>query len=147
MTDIEVLEFLESKPHKLIVMSGPTKCGKTKTVKSIRSDRKHIITSEGFSDFGFMLKRRHTVPEINNIMMTAYQSFDYLVIEDIDMTGGALMLIECYVEDFISEYIDRSTLILTGVDIFRWKVFWNMYYKNEVIFVTFCEGEDKIEKW
>jgi len=29
LTDKEVLEFIESKPHKLIVMSGPTQCGKT----------------------------------------------------------------------------------------------------------------------
>ena len=146
LTDKEVLEFIESKPHKLIVMSGPTRCGKTKTMKSIKSNRKHIITSEGFAEFVYMLGRYHTVPEINETLLTAYSNFDYLIIEDIDIMDRLLILIERYVKDFVSEYIDRSTMIVTGVDNFRWGVFWDMYKESKVVFVTYCEGEDEIEK-
>ena len=146
MTDKEILEFIESKPHSLIVMSGPTMCGKTKLAKTIASDKKRIITSETFSNFCYMLGRYHTIPVLNEKLLNAYKNYDYLIIEDIDMFCIALNLIENYVTDFITEYVDHSTLIVTGVDVFRWYVFWKLYRENKVIFITYCEGEDKIEK-
>ena len=146
MTDKEVLEFIESKPHKLIVMSGSTQCGKTKSIKSIESDKKHMITSETFSNFCYILGSYHTIPVLNEKLLNAYKNFDYLIIEDIDMCCGAFNLIDHYVTDFITEYVDYSTLIVTGIDVFRWYVFWNLYRENKVIFITYCEGEDKIEK-
>lgn len=146
MTDKEVLEYIESNPHKLIVMSGPTRSGKTKIAKSIVSDKKHIITSETFSNFCYMLGKYHTIPVLNKKLLNAYKNFDYLIIEDIDMCFGALNLIENYVTDFITEYVDNSTLIVTGVDIFGWYVFWNLYCGNKAIFITYCEGEDEFEK-
>lgn len=146
MTDKEVLEFLESKPHKLIVMSGPTMCGKTKLAKSILSDKKHVITSETFSGFGYMLARYHTVQVLNEKLLNAYENFDYLIIEDIDLSCGAFNLINLHIADFIKKYTDRFTLIFTGVDIFSWGVFWDLYKENKVIFITYCEGEDEFEK-
>ena len=57
LTDKEVIEFIEGKPHKLIVMSGPTQCGKTKIVRSIKSGKTHMIRSQSFSDFVYMMIR------------------------------------------------------------------------------------------
>ena len=131
LTDKEVIEFIESKPHKLIVMSGP--------MKSIESDKKHIINSETFSEFGYMLGRYHTIPVLNEKLLNAYKDFDYLIIEDIDMCCAALNLIENYVTDFIKEYINISAIIFTGVDTFRWGVFWKLYKENKAVFVTYCE--------
>ena len=139
LTDKEVIEFIEGKPHKLIVMSGPTRCGKTKIMKSIESDKKHIINSETFSEFGYMLGRYHTVPVLNEKLLNAYKNFDYLIIEDIDMSSGAFNLIDHYATDFIKEYMNRSTIIFTGVDTFRWGVFWELYKENKAVFVTYCE--------
>ena len=34
---------VENKPHKLIVMSGPTQCGKTRILKSIKAGKTHTI--------------------------------------------------------------------------------------------------------
>lgn len=146
ISDKELLDFIHTKPHRLLIISGPTQSGKTTIIKNIKSDNKHIITSEGFADFGCMLGRCHTVPEINEILLTAYEIFDYLIIEDIDMSSRAYNLINKYVTDFIQKYVDRFTLIFTGVDIFRWGVFWDMYRKDKAIFVTYFEEENEIEK-
>ena len=139
MTDKEILEFIESKPHSLIVMSGPTMCGKTKLAKTIASDKKRIITSETFSNFCYMLGRYHTIPVLNEKLLNAYKNYDYLIIEDIDMSSGAFNLIDHYATDFIKEYINRSAIIFTGVDTFRWGVFWELYKENKAVFVTYCE--------
>lgn len=139
LTDKEVIEFIEGKPHKLIVMSGPTRCGKTKIVRSITSDKKHIITSDTFYNFALMLGRYNAIPLLNEKLFNAYKNFDYLIIEDIDMSSGAFNLMDHYATDFIKEYINRSAIIFTGVDTFRWGVFWELYKENKAVFVTYCE--------
>lgn len=143
MTDKEVLEFIENKPHKLIVMSGPTQCGKTRILKSIKSGKTHTISSQIFSDFVYTMIICDYL-NYNERLLTAYKNFNYLIVEDIDL--GAFMAIHRILE-FIDEYVKQSDMIVTGVEICRWQVFFDLRSKGKAIFVTYCEGEDEIEKY
>ena len=142
MTDNEVLEFLESNPHKLIVMSGPTQCGKTKIVRSIKSGKTHMIRSQSFSDFVYMMIRCDYL-NYNERLLTIYKNYDFFIVEDIDL--GAFMAIHRILE-FIEEYVKESDMIVTGVEICRWQAFFDFRAKGKAIFVTYCEGEDEFEK-
>ena len=142
LTDKEVLEFIESKPHKLIVMSGPTQCGKTKIVKSIESEKIHIVRADDFSDFVYsMIKYDYT--GYSERLLDVYKLFDYLIVEDVDL--GAFMATHRLL-DFIDEYVKISTLIFTGVEVCKWRALIDLHKKEKAIFVTYCEGEDEIEK-
>lgn len=138
-TSKQVLDFIASNPHAALIMSGPS-CGKSSLLKNSDLNKKKIVSSEKLSSFCYGLIRYHPISEINSILSNIFDRYDYLIIEDIDMCCGTFNLIDHYITDFISEYINDHTLIFTGMDIHKWGVFWEMYHKNKaIVFVTYIE--------
>lgn len=42
--DEELLRYIESNPRKLLILSGPTACGKTNLVRQIRCPNQRFLT-------------------------------------------------------------------------------------------------------
>ena len=137
-TNKQLLNYIARNPHIALIMSGPSPCGKSSLLKNSDLNEKKIVSSEKLSSFCYGLIRYHPISEINSILSNIFNRYDYLIIEDIDMCCGAFNLIDHYITDFISEYINDHTLIFTGMDN-RWNVFWDMYNENKAIFVTYIE--------
>ena len=102
-----------------------------------------LSSSQIFSDFVYTMIICDYL-NYNERLLTAYKNFNYLIVEDIDL--GAFMAIHRILE-FIDEYVKQSDMIVTGVEICRWQVFFFFCSKGKAIFVTYCEGEDEIEKY
>ena len=136
----QLSDYIASNPHAALIISGPSPCGKSNLFKNSDLNNKKIVSAEKLSSFCYGLIRYHPISEINSILSNIFDRYDYLIIEDIDMCCGAFNLIDHYITDFISEYINDHTLIFTGMAIHKWGVFWDMYNKNKaVVFITYIE--------
>lgn len=144
--DEELLRYIESNPCKLLVMSGPTACGKTNLVKQIRCQNRHLLTSEAFCDFYYALAACYHIKNtpfdlsfINHELLRKYGIYDCLIVEDIDMMSCGRYLIQEKLIEFISRFLCQSTMIFTGMDCFSWPLFWELYRVDKAVFVTYCD--------
>lgn len=113
-TDEQVREIMEELPKRVILLSGPTTCGKTRLVKNVRTEGKRIISAETMHDAVLYIAGSDNGDFVEG-MMSAFSFHPLLCVEDADLIFSGREYTATAVESFIGEYIKAHTAVFTGL--------------------------------
>lgn len=115
-TDEEIRSIIEEPTHRIIMLSGPTESGKTKLIRSLKSEEKLIISCESFEQAAMDMIRSDNDTFIE-AMMSAFFFCPLLCIEDADIVLSGRSILQRRITDFLLEYVREHTAVFTGVSL------------------------------
>ena len=113
-TDEQVRAYIERLPERVILLEGPTMCGKTRLIKEVRAEGKQIISAETMHDAVLYIAKSDNGSFVE-AMMSAFSFYPLLCVEDADLIFSGREFTAAAIESFIVEYVKAHTAVFTGL--------------------------------